>query len=170
MEVRVLSSALFFTSVLVLMNCNSFLAASLLALCLVGSGPVNGMSLIDFGHLNNDDEATYVALLLEGAAKILKARGQPDQADKAIALFHDPGTNGGMSQFALNLRAINTLNSRNSTNPNNRAPVYGIEDAMAQTLGGAGINVPVSDLKAIGQDFKPAGPPRHTVLLPSNDL
>jgi hypothetical protein len=101
-----------------------------------------------------------VALLVEGSAKMLKANGQPDQARKAIALFHDSSKNGGVAQLASNLKTINALNKRNAINPNNRAPVYQIEDAMELTLKDAGIIVPTSYLLSINQNFRPSGPPR----------
>jgi hypothetical protein len=148
------------------MNCKACLLAAVVTLSLLCPATATAMSLIDFGRMNNDDDASYVTLLVEGAAKILKARSRPDLANKAIALFHDPGPNGGVHQFALNLRQLNTVNNRNATNPNNRAPVYGVEDAMAQTLKDAGLNITAADLLAIGQDFRPVGPPRSQITIP----
>ena len=115
----------------------------------------------DFARMNNDDEATFVTMLVEGSAQVLKAHGQPDQAAKAVALFRDPGKDGGVSQFAANLKMVNAVNKRNAINPNNRAPVLQVEDAMELTLKGAGIIVPTSALLAISRDFRPIGPPRQ---------
>jgi len=136
-----------------------------LAVALISFAPfltveAKAMSLDDFARMNFDDEATYVALLVEGSAKMLKANGQPDQARKAITLFHDSSKNGGVAQLASNLKTINALNKRNAINPNNRAPVYQIEDAMELTLKDAGIIVPTSYLLSINQNFRPSGPPR----------
>ena len=114
--------------------------------------------------MNNDDEATYVSLLVEASAKMLKANGQPDQARRAISLFKDSGKNGGVPQLASNLKMVNALNKRNAINPNNRAPAYQVEDAMELTLKDAGIIVPTSYLFKISKDFRPSGPPRqHTI-------
>jgi hypothetical protein len=146
------------------MNCKTYLAAAVFSLSLLCSGTARAMSIHDFGRLNDDDEATYVTFMVEGAAKMFKAHGQPDQAEKTINLFKDSGKNGGVSQFAFNLRTINALNNRNAINPNNRVPVYGVENAMEQTLKDAGIIVPVSYLLTIGKDFIPAGPPRLHIL------
>jgi hypothetical protein len=56
------------------------------------------------------------------------------------------------------------MNKRNAINPNNRAPVYQVEDAMASTLKSAGVIVPANYLLTAGKDFKPDGPPRqHTM-------
>jgi len=123
-------------------------------------GGAKALSMDDFARLNNDDEASYVALLIESAAQLLKAQGHPDLADKAIALFKVPGKNGGVAQFASNLRMLHGLNTRNALNPNNRAPVYRVEDAMALTLKDDGIIVSAKDLVDAGNTFQPSGPPR----------
>ena len=56
------------------------------------------MAILDFVHMNDDDDATYVTALVEGAAKMLKANGQEDQARKAIALFKNSTKSGGVNQ------------------------------------------------------------------------
>ena len=117
------------------------------------------MSIHDFGKMNRDDEATYVALLVEGSAEMLKAHGQPEQARKAISFFKDSSKDGGVQQPASHLQMVNALNKRNAINPNNRAPVYQVEDAMELTLKDDGIIVPASYLLTINKDFRPSGPP-----------
>ena len=124
-------------------------------------GPAQAMTLEAFGRMNNDDEASYIALLVESSSKMLRANGQAAQADKAIALFNDPSPHGGVSQLGSNLKTMYGLNNRNSTNPNNRAPVYQIEDAVSLTLKNAGIIVPVSYLQQVGATLRAEGPPRH---------
>jgi hypothetical protein len=116
------------------------------------------MTIHDFGRMNRDDEATYIALLVEGSAKMLRAQGQPDQARKTIAFFKDSSKDGGVQQFASHLQTVDALNKRNAINPNNRAPVYQIEDAMELTLKDKGIIVPVSYLLTINQNFKQSMP------------
>jgi len=143
------------------MNLKAKLAYTLILFALFPTVDANAMSLEDFGRMNNDDEATFVTLLVEGSAQMLKARGQPDQARKAVALFRDPSKNGGVQQFASNLKMVNSLNKRNAINPNNRAHVYQVEDAMELTLKDAGILVPTSYLLTVSKDFAPAGPPRQ---------
>jgi hypothetical protein len=115
----------------------------------------------DFGRMNNDDEATYVALLVESSAQMLRAHGEPEQANKTIAFFKEPGKAGGVQQFASHLQTINALNKSHAINPNNRAPVYQIEDALEATLRDQGITVPAKYLLASGKDFRPIGPPRQ---------
>ena len=124
------------------------------------STAARAMSIHDFGRMNNDDEATYVTLLVEESAEMLKAHGQPEQASKAIAFFKVTGKFGGTQQFASNLRTVDALNKRNAINPNNRAPVYQVEDAMELTLKDEGIIVPASYLLTASKDFRPSGPPR----------
>jgi hypothetical protein len=142
------------------MNCKTYLAASVLSLSLLCSGTTKAMSIHDFGRLNDDDEATYVTLLVEGAARKFNTQGQSELAEKTINLFKDSSKTGGLRQFAQNLKTLSALNTSNAINPNNRAAVYGVEDAMALTLKDAGIVVPVSYLTTVGKDFAPAGPPR----------
>ena len=139
---------------------------SKLAVALIAFAPcltvcARAMSFDEFGRMNNDDEAGYVAFLVEASAKMLKANGHADQADKAIALFNDSGKSGGVSQLAANLKMLNGMNNRNSTNPNNHAPVYQVEDAMALTLKDAGVSVPVSYLVTVSEEFHPSGLPRQ---------
>ena len=143
-----------------MMNPKASLAVALVSVASCLTSAAQAMSLHDFGKMNIDDEATYVALLVDGTAKMLKAKGQPDQARKAIALFNDSSKNGGVPQLAYNLKTINALNNRNAINPNNRAPVYQVEDALELTFKDAGIIVPASYLLTINKNFRPSGPPR----------
>jgi hypothetical protein len=122
------------------------------------------MTLENFGRMDDDDEATYVTLLVEASTQMLKAEGRPDQAAKALAFFKEPGRDGGVQQFAAHLEAINGQNMRNQTNPNNRVPDLQVEDAMQKTLQAQGITVPAKYLLAAGKDFHPEGPPRQHIL------
>lgn len=146
-----------------MMNLKIKLAVALISIAPCFTVCAKAMTFDEFARMNNDDEAGYVAFLVEASAKMLKANGQPDQADKAIALFHDPGKDGGVSKLASNLKMLHGLNNRNATNPNNRAPVYQVEDAMALTLKDDGIIVPASYLLTAGNDFRPSGPPREHI-------
>ncbi len=118
----------------------------------------------DFIRMNDDDDATFVTLLVEGPAKNLREQGKPDQAAKAISLFKDSSKQGGLNQFVMNLRAMNAMNHKNAINPNNRAPVLEVENAMAVTLKDNGMIVPVSYLLAVSKDFHPSGPPRQPTI------
>ena len=82
----------------------------------------------------------------------------------AISFFKDSSANGGMQHLVSHLRIINGLNNRNATNPNNRAPVYQVEDAMELTLKDQGMIVPAGTLQSIGRNFMPSGPPRYRII------
>ena len=127
---------------------------------LLTSQAAQAMTFDAFGRMNDDDEATYVTGMVSGASDLLKAQGHPDQADKVIALFHDTSNDGGVHQFALNLKSLFNLNKRNATNPNNRANPYIVEDAMEMTLKDKGLVVTAAQLLAMNKDFRPAGLPR----------
>jgi hypothetical protein len=127
------------------------------------SGSAQATTIHDFGRMNNDDDATFVTLLITNAADFLKAHGQPDQAHKVIAFFKDPSNAGGVHQFAEHVKEFSSLNTKNSENPNNRVPVYQVEDAMALTLKDEGFNIPVSYLLNVGNSFHPVGPPRSLI-------
>jgi len=142
------------------MKSKTCLAAGLLFLIALGSGCARAMSFHDFIRMNDDDDATYVTAMVEGTAKMLRANGQPDQASKVIAFFKDSSKQGGVNQLAMNMKMMNGLNDRNAINPNNRAHVYEVEDAMERTLKDIGIIVPTNALLAINQNFQPVGPPR----------
>jgi len=113
------------------------------------------MSIRDFAAMNIDNQSTYVSLLVDGAATFLKAHAQPEQAKKAISFFKDSSKEGGVHQLASELKQLNAMNNLNATNPNNRAHVYEIEDAMEIILKDKGIIVPLSYLRTINKDFSP---------------
>jgi succinyl-CoA synthetase alpha subunit len=144
------------------------LAVGLLLLIALGSGRARALSFLDFVRMNDDDDATYVTAMVEGAAKMLRAKGEPDQAQKLVAFFKDSSQQGGVNQLAMNMKALNALNNRNAINPNNRAHVYEVEDAMELTLIDHGFIVPARDLLAINQNFRPAGPPRSVTVSDPN--
>ena len=117
---------------------------------------------VQTGRLNNDDEAGFIAFLVDASSKMLKAQGQPDQADKIIAFFNDSSKDGGVQQLASNLRMINTMNNRNSTNPNNRNPrLSGGRRHGTNLAKDHGIIVSAKFLLATGKQFQPSGPPRQ---------
>jgi hypothetical protein len=142
------------------MKLNASLAAGLLLLVLLGCGNARAMSFYNFTKMNDDDDASFVAMLVEGTAKLLRANGHADEASQLIAFFKDSSKEGGLNQLVMNAKMMNALNQRNAINPNNRVPVYEVEDAMERTLHDKGIVVPASSLRTITRDFKPSGPPR----------
>jgi hypothetical protein len=151
-----------------MMKAKVWMAAGVLLLSAPGCGCVRAMSFHDFIRMNDDDDATYVTAMVEGAAKMLREKGEPDDARKVIAFFKDSSKEGGVNELAMNMKALNALNDRHAINPNNRAHVYEVEDAMELTLKDKGIIVPASYLLAINQNFEPAGPPRKVTAIDAN--
>ena len=149
-----------------MMNLKATVAVALISFAPCLTVGAKAMSFEDFARMNNDDEAGYVVYLVEAAAQMLKAQGHADQAGKAVSLFKDSSKNGGVHHLASNLEMLNSLNNRNATNPNNRVPVYQIEDAMELTFRDAGIIVPAKFLMESGENFVPTGPPRHHTMGP----
>jgi hypothetical protein len=144
------------------------LVVALVLLGALGSGCARAMSFHDFIRMNDDDDATYVTNMVEGAAKMLRAKGEPDQARKLVAFFKDPGKQGGVNQLAMNMKAMSGLNNRNAINPNNRAHIYEVEDAMELTLKDNEIIVPAGYLFTCNQNFQPAGAPRPVIVFDPN--
>jgi len=147
------------------MNLKVTLAALLLALCLAPGA--RAMSLHDFGKMNDDDDAGYVALLVEKSAEYLKAQGHPDQAQQLIAFFKTPGRDGGTFRLADQLKQAYQFNTLHATNPNNRVPERQVEDALSITLSAQGFTVPAKYLLTAGKSFRADGPPRTITVSPS---
>ena len=116
------------------------------------------MSLLIFAKMKSGDQATYVDNMVEGAAKILKDQGHPDQSEKLIALFFQTGKGGGTYQFIDRLKYCDSNNRKNAINPNNRKPVLQVEDAMELLLKDNGMIIPAKDLIPINAHFMPAVP------------
>ena len=118
------------------------------------------MTVEDFGRMHEDDESTFIAMLVVDAAHILRAHGQPDQANQVMAYFKVPGKFGGVQQLADEVKTLEALNKRHAINPNNRAPLYQIEDAMESVLRTKGIKVSAKDLMTSDKSFRPEEPLR----------
>jgi len=133
-------------------------ALAILFLTLACSVPVPAMQILYFAKMKKPDQATYIDNMVEGAAKILKDEGHPDEAQKIIDLFGNATPDGGVNQFVLNLKAADLENRHNAINPNNRHPVLQVEDAMEHMLKDHGILIPAKTLMTINQNFMPAAP------------
>jgi len=147
-----------------MMNPRVKLALTLICLAPFLTLGAKAMTVEQFGRLDDDDEAGFVAFLVEASAQLLKSQGQPEQAHQVIALFKEAAPNGGVARLAENVKEVNALNKRHALNPNNRIPDSQIEDALARTLKEAGFNVPAKYLLAAGKGFHPDDPPRSRPL------
>jgi hypothetical protein len=148
------------------MNLKAKLVVALILVAPFFATVARAMTIHDFGRLNDDDEASLVALLVESSKNYLKAHGQADQGSKVIALFKTPGKEGGVYKFADQLKQVDALNKKNAINPNNRAQVLQIEDAMELMLKDEGFNVPTKFLLSATQNFRPSGIPRPRPMGP----
>jgi hypothetical protein len=134
------------------------LAAGILLAFVLSTGRAPAITILDFGRMNVDDQATYVTSLVEGSVKYLRANGHPDQAQKAVSLFKDSSKNGGVNQTAMTLKWMQSENTRHQQNPNNRVPDYDVEAAMQATLRHNGIDVPLKYLETVNRGFTPFYP------------
>jgi hypothetical protein len=139
----------------------AYLAAGALLWSLPCAGSAGAMSIESFARMNDDDDATLVTLLVEGAAKTLREQGKPEEALKAINLFKDSSKEGGLNQLVLNLKTLNALNNRNAIKPANRVTALDVEDALALTLKDNGLLVSADILRRIDANFTPVGPMRQ---------
>ena len=78
---------------------NPRLILILLLIGLLSTTHASAISIYLFAKMKNDDQATYITTMVEGAAKLLKDKGQPDQAQKTLDLFGDASKSGGINQF-----------------------------------------------------------------------
>ncbi len=146
------------------MHLKARFAAMVLAASFLGAGQAPAMDILFFARMALDDQADYVSSLVEGSAKMLRATGHPDQAQKAIALFKDPTEHGGVQQLAMNIKELQEKNTLNATLAKSRAPVYDVEWALQMTLRNNGIEVPLKFLETLNKNFFPQLPLRsHAV-------
>ncbi len=116
------------------------------------------MPILNFAKMKKPDQATYIDNMVEGAAKILKDQGHPDESQKLLDLFGNATPDGGVNQFVLSLKAADAENRHNAINPNNRVKPLQVEDAMEHMLKDHDILIPAKTLMAINQNFMPAAP------------
>ena len=134
--------------------------AGVFAVMMLGAVHAPAMEILFFARMALDDQATYVTSLVEDSAKMLRATGHPDQAQKAIALFKDPTKNGGLNQLVVNMRHLQAQNTMTQSATNGRATNYDVEAAMQMTLRRNGIEVPLKFLESINKTFAPSLPLR----------
>jgi hypothetical protein len=137
--------------------------AAILAASFLGAGHARAMEILYFARMALDDQSTYVSDLVIGSAKMLRATGHPDQAQKAIALFKDSTSHGGVSQLASNLKHLQQRNTITQSVTNGRQTHYDVEAAMQLTLRNNGIDVPLKFMETINRNFSPSLPMRPHV-------
>jgi hypothetical protein len=114
------------------------------------------MRIPDFDRMAKRDQDAYVALLTQGAAEALDARGDHAQSKKLLALFTEDSSDGGAKQFAKNLHIMRIVNRTNAVDRGNKQPPYQTEDAFVLTLKNNGIRIPIDVLLKIDSRFNPS--------------
>ena len=140
------------------------LAMTLLAAAvfLAGTATAQAMEIEQFDRLAIPDQGDYVALLLQGAQKILVDAGNHDLLAKLNKLFGEvrPGDemSVGMIEFEANLANVRVLDAERYAK-DHQAMRLEVEHAMALTLKRNGINLP-SSFMHVADEFRPKQPLR----------
>jgi len=145
------------------MKIKACVVVAILAVNFLSAGQARAMEILYFARMALDDQSTYVSDLVMGTAKMLRAAGHPGQAQKAIALFKDATSRGGVSQLAANLKHLQLQNTISQSATNGRQTNYDVEAAMQMTLRNNGIEVPLKFLETINRNFAPSLPLRPHV-------
>ena len=127
------------------------------------SGPAQAMEIQKFDKLADDDQAEYVADLIQGSENLLNNVGQHDQAEKLRHLFVDvaPGdkVSLGMAELHVNLAGVRAAEvSRQARDTKLRH--LDVEDAFKATAEDHGISLPVTILN-VNSKFRPKLPSRQ---------
>ena len=137
------------------------LSAAALIVALILSSAAQAMEIQHYDEMSNDDQATYVSLLVGGAEQAFKNEGRADLAAQVDHLFTTtlPGDKitMGVGEFQLNLaRARVADEKRFEKDP--RAHRLEVEDAMLVTLKKNNIALSedfIGAFRAINTNFRP---------------
>jgi hypothetical protein len=123
----------------------------------ISSNDARALTIVQFDKLAISDQGDYVALLLQGAQKILVDAGKGDQAVKLNKLFSDvhPGDqlSIGMLELESNIDNVRLLDAQRYAKDHQAVPLE-VEHAMALTLKRNGIELPQSFMH-VGDTYKP---------------
>ena len=142
---------------------NVFVAALLSAAMLLPN-MAQAMEIRQYDKMASDDQAEYVADLVEGAEKVLTSIGNSDQAARVSKLFTTNLGNDkisiGSAEFNRNLALARVTDAeRVAKDPN--AHRLEVEDAMLVTLKKNNIPLPpefIRGFRAINNGFQPKSP------------
>jgi hypothetical protein len=137
-------------------------ATSLLFAAMAFTSAAQAMEIIQFDKMADQDQATYVGLLVEGAQKVLIDERKNEPAAQVLKLFRDipPGDtiSLGMEEFETNLAQARLIDAEMHSK-NNNAVRLEAEHAMIMTLQKNGIVLPKSFM-TVGNNFKSKFPPQ----------
>lgn len=143
---------------------NKFLVAAFMSAAMLLPNMMRAMEIRLYDKMSIDDQAEYVADLVEGAEKALTDEGRPDLAAQLSKLFT---TNIGGDKISLGSAEFNRNLARARAADAERAAQdptahrLEVEDAMLVTL--KRNNIPLSQdfikaFRAINKDFQPKPP------------
>ena len=129
-------------------------SAALLASTLFFSGPLQAMTFQQYDKMSDDNQAEYVAALIQVAEKTLTDDSRSNDAAKVSKVFttNDPGDkiSIGMTEFMRNLALARVADvKRAAQNPSGER--LEVEHAMIVTLKRNGIILPKSFMAAAKQ-------------------
>jgi hypothetical protein len=137
-------------------------SAALPAATLAFSYLLRAMEIQKFDTMADSDPNSYVTALIDGAEKVLKAQGHPDQAEQVEELFFKniPGDRLtlGQTEFERSLALLRANDAKNAL-AHPKDPRLEVEDAIVATLHGNGIELPDS-FYTVAKTFRPKLPPQ----------
>jgi hypothetical protein len=143
---------------------NTFLAATFMSAAMLFTSAAQAMEIRQFDKMADQDQNEYVAELVVGADKVLRAEGRADLADQVDKLFtekHNPGDeiSLGRGEFEMNLARARLADAKRIQNDPNARRLE-VEDAMIVTLRKNNIELPPSFL-TVASNFQPKLPPKE---------
>ena len=139
---------------------NAFFAATVITVAAMYASAPQAMPIEQFDKLAITDQGDYVALLLQGAQKILVDAGKGDQAVKLNRLFSEvpPGNQMsiGMLEFEANLANVRVLDAERYAKDHSVMRLE-VEQAMALTIRRNGI-VLTPAFMHVADNFRPKLP------------
>ena len=139
------------------------LAATLLSASLLVASAARAMEIRQFDKMANDDQAEYVADLIQGAQKVLNDSGHSDQAEQLHKLFSeiDPGgdVSLGMADFSVTLAEART-SDKNRIAKNPVARRLEVEDVIYLMMKNKGIILPPAFF-TVASNFHPKFLPKQ---------
>jgi hypothetical protein len=142
---------------------SKFLVATFLSAAMLFSGAAQAMEIQKFDQMALQDQGDYIAVLIDGAQRVLIDEGNADLAAKINKLFTEVPAGDkislGLNEFERNLDRVRVDDAKNAVlHPND--PRSEVEDAMAITLENNGIELPDSFF-TVASNFKPKLPPAN---------
>ena len=139
------------------------LSAALLSASVLLPGATHAMEIRQFDKMVEQDRNEYVADLVQGAEKVLRAAGKADQAAKVSKLFTtylgNDQTSVGVVEFMSNLARARLADAQNVAKDPNAQRIE-VEDALGVTLQKNHIDLPDS-FYTVMSNFRPKHPPQQ---------